>query len=106
MAAQGGIIGLRHGGRPGYQFGIGPQQGMMPQGMMPQQGLRPGYAEQGFVNPQAGFMTEEEASIGNPGNAEMYEEEIIENTPSGIDVMDRNNHYDCRWYGIYLKRRL
>jgi hypothetical protein len=48
QAAQGGIIGLRHGGRPGYQFGIGPQQGMMPQGMMPQgmmpqQGLRPGY---------------------------------------------------------------
>lgn len=48
-AARGGIIGLRHGGRPGYQFGIGPQQGLMPQGMMPQQGLmppqgmRPGY---------------------------------------------------------------
>ena len=44
-----GIEGLRHGGRPGYQFGGGPQQGlmpqqgMMPQGMMPQQGLRPGY---------------------------------------------------------------
>ena len=36
MAANGGIIGLRHGGRPGYQFGIGPQQGLMPQGMMPQ----------------------------------------------------------------------
>jgi hypothetical protein len=47
--ANGGIIGLRHGGRPGYQFGIGPQQGIMPQqglmspGLMPQQGLRPGY---------------------------------------------------------------
>ena len=49
-AAQGGIIGLRHGGRPGYQFGIGPQQGMMPQGMMPQQGLRPGYAEAGLAS--------------------------------------------------------
>ena len=42
---KGGIAGLRHGGRPGYQFGIGPQQGMMPQGLMPQQGLRPGYAD-------------------------------------------------------------
>jgi hypothetical protein len=70
MAANGGIIGLRHGGRPGYQFGVGPQQGlmpqqgMMPQGMMPQQGLRPGYAEQGFVNPQPStkpFRAEEES---------------------------------------------
>ena len=52
-AARGGIIGLRHGGRPGY-------------------------AEQGFVNPQT-FMPEQEASIGNPGNAEMYEDEIIGN---------------------------
>ena len=52
MAANGGIIGLRHGGRPGYDLGIGP----VGRGMSPQQ-----------------FMTEEEASIGNPGNAEMYE---------------------------------
>ena len=64
QAAQGGIIGLRHGGRPGY-------------------------AERGFVNPQT-FMTEEEASTGNPGNAEMYAEEILENQPSEeLDISTR-----------------
>ena len=70
MAAKGGIIGLRHGGRPGYDLGIGP----VGRRMSPQQ-----------------FMTDEEASLGNPGNAEMYEEEIMA-TPDGelemIDVMD------------------
>jgi len=60
MAAHGGIIGLRHGGRPGYDSGIGP----VGRGMSPQQ-----------------FMTDAEASEGNPGNAEMYEEEIIETQP-------------------------
>jgi hypothetical protein len=61
--ANGGIAGLRHGGRPGY-------------------------AERGFVNPQT-FMTEEEASTGNPGNAEMYAEEIRESQPSGVDVLNK-----------------
>ena len=46
-----GIEGLRHGGRPGYK-------------------------DSNITE----FMTEEEASIGNPGNAEMYEEEIIRGT--------------------------
>jgi hypothetical protein len=94
--AHGGIAGLRHGGRPGYQFGVGPQQGMMPQGMMPQgmmpqQGLRPGYNIGKLVDiPRTGeeFMTEEEVSRSNPGNAEMYEQEIIENQPSRLEVMD------------------
>jgi hypothetical protein len=48
MASAPGIAGLRHGGRPGYK-------------------------DSNITE----FMTEEEASIGNPGNAEMYKEEII-----------------------------
>jgi len=85
QVANGGIIGLRYGGRPGYQFGVGPQQGMMPQGMMPQgmmpqgmmpqgmmpqqglmppQGLRPGYAEQGWVTKNS---TEEEEQLPRMG---------------------------------------
>ena len=49
--ATGGIAGLRHGGRPGYNIGK-------------------------LVEKE--FMTDEEASMGNPGNAELYEEEIYE----------------------------
>ena len=59
-----GIEGLRHGGRPGYEMGLGP----VGRGESPQQ-----------------FMTEEEASRGNPGNAEMYQQEIIDNQTGEID---------------------
>ena len=64
--ATGGIAGLRHGGRPGY-------------------------AEQGFVNPQT-FMTEEEASTGNPGNIgslwvkEMFVDPAEPNTAFKINI--------------------
>ena len=61
--ATGGIAGLRHGGRPGY-------------------------AEQGFVNPPQTFRTEEEASIGNPGNAEMYEREIMATPDGGLEMIE------------------
>jgi hypothetical protein len=50
--ANGGIIGLRHGGRPGYNIGVGPIDQV--------------------------FMTDEQASTGNPGDAEMYSEDIYE----------------------------
>jgi hypothetical protein len=63
QAAQGGIIGLRKGGRPGYELGAGPVG--------------------------RGFMTEQEASISNPGNAEMYAEEIEEFSPKVI-IMTAN----------------
>jgi hypothetical protein len=53
---------------------------MPQQGVMPQQGLRPGY-ERGLGPVGREFMTDEEASRGNPGNAELYEEEIIKNQP-------------------------
>ena len=67
--AGGGIAGLRHGGRPGYEMGLGPVS-------------------------RRGFMTEEEASLGNPGNAEMYEEEIRDNQTGEIDGMDMINTGD------------
>jgi hypothetical protein len=84
MAANGGIIGLRHGGRPGYQFGIGPQQGIMPQGimpqgMMPQQGLRPGYAEQGWVTKKSDVEEEQLPRMGREAPA--AEDILGENQP-------------------------
>jgi hypothetical protein len=90
-----GIEGLRHGGRPGYQFGIGPQQGMMPQGlmpqgMMPQQGLRPGYQEgigpnQGSPSIMANATTdmEVEDASGIPVALEAEIKEIAAGSESG-----------------------
>ena len=58
-----GIIGLRQGGRPGYNIGGGPIDDV--------------------------FMTEEQASMGNPGNAEMYPEDIYEfKTKPILDKLD------------------
>ena len=42
---------------------------------------------QGFVNPQT-FMSDAEASEGNPGNAEMYEGEIMAAPDGGLEMIE------------------
>ena len=80
--ANGGIIGLRHGGRPGYAT----------RGFVEEEYVDTGDTTTGIMrapqdlyqtNRRTGgdeevFMTEEQASTGNPGNAEMYAEDIYE----------------------------
>ena len=75
QAAQGGIIGLRKGGRARYAD---------PDWIVKKSDVE---EEQRGMSPQdltGRFMTEKEASVGNPGNAEMYADEITEFQPKVI----------------------